>query len=199
MKGSIQTRFFLFADVRNFSRVPDRCMEQFVDGFLGKVMEVLGDTDSRLADPLYANTWGDAFMFVYDSAAASGEAALGIRDWLKRNPIRFEGMAAALGLRMGMHAGPVFEGHDPVANRPIYLGSHINRAARIEPITEEGQIYVSREFAALAEVEGVTRFRCLPQGLADLPKGAGRIPVYRLERAVEEKQAEKYLGKDFST
>jgi class 3 adenylate cyclase len=188
MKGSIKTRFFLFADVRNFSRVPDRCMDQFVDGFLGKVIELLRDPGSGLSSPLYANTWGDAFMFVYDSAEACGEAALGIREWLRCNPVRFEGMPAALGLRIGMHAGPVFEGYDPVADRPIYLGSHINRAARIEPITEEGQIFVSREFAALAEMEGVTRFRCLAQGLADLPKGAGRIPVYRLERAATDSE-----------
>lgn len=182
MSESIQTRFFLFADVRHFSRIPDRCMPQFVDGFLGGVAALFGKDDSGLAAPLYANTWGDAFLFVFETAEAAGTAGLGIRDWLWETPFQVEGMAVPLGLRIGMHAGPVFQGADPISNRPVFLGSHINRAARIEPITDEGQIFVSLEFAALAEMENVTAFRCVPQGIADLPKGAGRIPVFRLER-----------------
>lgn len=183
MNPSIRTRYFLFADVRQFSRIGDGELPRFIDSFLGGIASLLDSPPLDSDPPLYANTWGDAFLFVFDSARAAGNAALAIRRWVRDDPIRLGGMPLPLGLRIGMHAGPVFEGTDPISRRPFYLGTHINRAARIEPIAEEGQIFVSREFAALSAFENVTTFRCVAQGFADLPKGGGRIPVYRLEES----------------
>jgi class 3 adenylate cyclase len=121
---------------------------------------------------------------VFSSAASAGEAALAIRDHVSKSLFYPSGQEGPLGLRIGMHGGPVYAVEDPISNHATLLGSHINRAARIEPITEGGQVFVSQEFAALAAAETVTSFRCVPQGVADLPKAGGRIPVYRLERTI---------------
>lgn len=183
MKPPIQVRYFLFADVKEYSRIPDTGMPEFASRFLGGVSALFSDSQKGLTPAIYANTWGDAIFLVFETAGAAGRAGLEIRDWLEREPFQLSGMTAPLSLRIGMHAGPAYLAEDAIAGRPLFLGSHINRAARIEPITEQGQIFVSREFAALAALENVTDFRCVPQGIADLPKGAGRIPVYRLERS----------------
>ncbi|MBV9127601.1 MAG: hypothetical protein JO117_05885, partial [Verrucomicrobia bacterium] len=51
--------------------------------------------------------------------------------------------------------------------------------------TEEGQIYVSQAFAALAEAEGATRdFVCDYVGQKALPKKSGVFPFYLLRRRV---------------
>ena len=184
--SEVQVRYFLFADVQGYSKLRDQDIARFAEEFLGGIAEVIsgvgseGEAKIQVEDES-SNTWGDAFLFVFRSAAQAGGAALAIRDWVQENPFFPSDRTEALGLRIGMHGGPVLTVQDPIRKKQNFLGSHINRAARIEPITEGGQIFVSWEFAALAAAEGVSSFNCVPQGLADLPKAGGRIPVYRLD------------------
>ncbi len=60
-----------------------------------------------------------------------------------KQPIRF---------RIGLLHGPVVMHFDPVVRRIGFTGTHVNRAARIEPITKPGQVFASEEFAAMAEL-----------------------------------------------
>ena len=53
-------------------------------------------------------------------------------------------------MRIGLHAGPVFEGIDAITGRPNFFGSRVNRAARIEPVTLPGHIYASQQFVGAA-------------------------------------------------
>jgi class 3 adenylate cyclase len=69
-------------------------------------------------------------------------------------------MPADLNLRIALHAGPVYEFNDPVTGSRSYSGTHVSRAARIEPVTPPGQVYASKAFAALAAARGVTDFAC---------------------------------------
>jgi class 3 adenylate cyclase len=57
-------------------------------------------------------------------------------DWSKKG-------LRSLNLRIGLHAGPVYSCIDPVTQRTNYIGAHVSRAARIEPITPVGQVYAS--------------------------------------------------------
>jgi hypothetical protein len=43
-------------------------------------------------------------------------------------------MPADLNLWIALHAGPVYEFNDPVTGSRSYGGTHVSRAARIEPI-----------------------------------------------------------------
>lgn len=174
---SIKIRFFVFLDVVGFTSLSDHEMQVFLSEFLGAAANAIEGEEVK---PLFKNTWGDAVLLVFDSAKRAGHAALSLQNMISSNTIKWEGAPAGLTLRIGIHGGPVLEGQDPFTGRSAFLGKNINRAARIEPIAEEGQIFVSQEFAALSEAEGVTTYQCLPQGLADLPKNGGRIRVYRL-------------------
>ena len=52
-------------------------------------------------------------------------------------------------IRIGLHAGPVYPQWDQLIGRVNYFGTHVNRAARIEPKTPPGCVYTSEQFAAL--------------------------------------------------
>ena len=90
--------------------------------------------------------------------------------------------SATLGIRLGMHYGPVYERLDPVLERTNVFGFHVSKAARIEPITPEGEIYVTDAAAAALAVEALDAFRCDYVGRVPLAKGYGEFPMYALER-----------------
>jgi hypothetical protein len=87
-------------------------------------------------------------------------------------------------MRLALHAGPVYLYTNPITRQSEALGTHMLRAARIEPITPTGSVYASLEFAAQAEVEGVQGFLCHYVGQTPLAKGYGEMPIYRVIRSV---------------
>ena len=83
---------------------------------------------------------------------------------------------------MGAHVGPIFEVFDPVRDGPGFTGTHITRAARIEPTTPEGSVYVTDAFAALVALANDPRLRCDYVGHTAMAKDYGTIPMYSLAR-----------------
>jgi class 3 adenylate cyclase len=168
MPESIVIRSMLFADVVGFSKLPDTAYPAYMSGFLAESSRLL-NTHRVLA----SNTWGDAIFAVFEHPAEAAGAALALQKLVRAQ-------AGSLRLRIGLHAGPVHEGYDPITKGRNFLGRHINVAARIEPIAEEGHVYVSGEFAALATVAGGEQFQFDYVGQRQLPKKAGLIPIFRL-------------------
>ena len=175
--GGQQIRAMLFADVVGFSKLDEPQIPSFVEHFMGAIAGAL--PKGRLA-PLYLNTWGDAIYCVFRDVKDAGAFALALRDAVRGTDWKKHGLPAGLSIRIGLHAGPVFECHDPVLKKRTYNGFNVNRAARIEPITEEGQVFVSQAFAALAAVVPKKNFRCDYAGTRQLAKKAGAIPVFVL-------------------
>jgi class 3 adenylate cyclase len=83
---------------------------------------------------------------------------------------------------MGAHVGPVFPVHDPVIGRRGFMGAHVSRTARIEPVTPPGAVYVTEPFAALLELEPGSGLACDYVGHMPAAKGYGRLRMYRLRR-----------------
>ena len=83
-----------------------------------------------------------------------------------------------LSVRVGLHAGPLFDFSDRVTGQLTLAGKHVTRAARVEPVTPPGMVYATQEFAALAAAYGVTEFVCDPVGRIRLAKKAGMIPLF---------------------
>lgn len=181
MSDSIVIRSMLFADVVGFSKLPDAAYPGFVREFLADAEKLL---NAPRHTALVRNTWGDAIFAVFATPNEAACAALALQAlvsstaWNDRFGLP-EG-ATNLQLRIGLHAGPVHEGYDPITKCVSYMGLHTNLAARIEPIAEEGHIYVSGEFAAMATVAGEKEFHFDYVGQRPLPKKAGVIPVFRL-------------------
>ena len=175
-----QTKAILFADVVGYSKLEDYELPYYYNHFLQLVADEINQLDFN---PVTSNSWGDAFYFVFDSVREAGMFALEFnraierQDWVPKStgrPLRF---------RIALNAGPVFELSDPVTGTTNFTGQHTNRAARIEPIVQEGQIYVSEYFAALAAFEQVTEFSLDYVGYRPLPKNYGSNRVFILHEA----------------
>jgi class 3 adenylate cyclase len=92
-----------------------------------------------------------------------------------------KGLPQALSLRIALHAGPVFGGIDPVTGNRNYTGTHVSRAARLEPKTPPGEVYASEGFAALVAVDKVnpkTEFLCEYVKQLEWAKHYGTFPTY---------------------
>jgi tetratricopeptide (TPR) repeat protein len=175
----------LFADAHGFSMLGEPQIPPFVNRFLGTVAERLARAPRQ---PLLKNTWGDGLYCVFDSARDAGLFALDLAEAIAAGDWAGCGLPAEMTLRTGLHAGPAYACTDPVTARLNYLGAHVSRAARIEPITPPGEVYASREFAAIARAESATGLRCEYVGRTPLAKSYGDAPLYvvRRDRLAEE-------------
>lgn len=173
-------RALLFADVRGFSRMDEReCLRFFRAFHRGIAEEVLA---KRAGAILAQNTWGDALHAVVGDPAEAGRLALDLQDWMRNEDWAGRGLARAPTLRVGLHAGLVTRVEDPVAGGFNYIGRNTSKAARIEPIAFEGQVFASGAYAALLALENPPDLVLEYAGVRDLAKGAGRMPVFMLSR-----------------
>lgn len=200
-----QVKSMLFADIVGYSKLREDVIPDFIGLFLRRVSELVAKSPHA---PRTVNTWGDAIYAVFDFAYHAGGFAIeliqmirdGEGDWLQHGLCWEDDEAEPpakrpLNIRIGLHTGPVFLHYDPVVRELGYTGVHVSRAARIEPVTRPGEIYVSEEFAAFAELEiEIARrqasgdvaaanggFVCEYAGSMPLAKGyPGRHRIYRL-------------------
>ena len=124
----------------------------------------------------YSNTWGDAIYAVITDAVSAASCALDLQDAIERLDPEAVGLPADLALRLGGHVGPIFPVTDPILNRQSFVGSHVNRTARIEPVTPPGAVYVTSPFAAALELAGATSFACDYVGQRPAAKDFGVAP-----------------------
>lgn len=173
-------RALLFADARGYSALSERECLLFRRRFHeGVAREVLAP---RAGAILSRGTWGDALHVVLDDLAEAGRLALDLRDWMAREDWAADGLSAAPLLRIALHAGVVTRIPDPVSGGFAYIGRCTSRAARIEPIVCEGQVYCSGAYAALLALENPPDLALEYVGMKTLPKDAGTIPVFVLLR-----------------
>lgn len=169
----------LFADAVNFSKLREEQIPLFVKHFLGAISRL--PAMSKHA-PEMKNTWGDGLYFVFKDVADAGLFALELADLMTASNWAEKGLPEGLNLRIALHAGPVYSCLDPITERPNFSGTHVSRAARIEPVTPPGQVYASQEFAALAAAELINQFKCEYVGQTPLAKGYGTFPTYHVRR-----------------
>jgi class 3 adenylate cyclase/tetratricopeptide (TPR) repeat protein len=174
-------RSLLFADVRGFSKLTD---EQ-LPGFNDVVMSALGEVLAALGDDVdYRNTWGDALYVVMNDPEAAAACALSLQATLNAIDLEPHGLPDHLALRLGAHIGPVFPTHDRITGGAAFMGSHVSRTARIEPVTPPGTVYVTEAFAAALALRQ-SRYRCDYVGHMPSAKGYGRLRMFSLRAPVD--------------
>jgi class 3 adenylate cyclase len=201
-----EVKSMLFADIVGYSKLTEKVIADFVEVFMHRLSVLLATSPHA---PRSVNTWGDAIYAVFDFSQDAGLFALsltkmirdGEEEWKKKGLIYLEHdgeknevVKRPLNIRVGLHTGPVLAHYNPVLRQLGYTGSHVSRAARIEPIAERGEVYASEEFAAMAELSkeignrnpGVEKqrregFVCEYAGSKSLAKGyPGLFRVYRV-------------------
>jgi class 3 adenylate cyclase len=177
---SIRMMAMLFADAVNFSKLAEDQIPRFLEHFLGTIGNLV--TTSEYG-PVTKNTWGDGLYFVFSTVRDAGQFSLELCELMSRTDWAATGLPKDLSLRIALHAGPVYSVVDPIINQPTFTGTHVSRAARMEPITPPGQVYASQAFAALAAAQNVTEFTCDYVGQTPLAKGYGTFPTYHVRAA----------------
>ncbi len=167
----------LFADAVGFSKLSEREVPRFVQHFLGAIARLSEKFNQTI---LARNTWGDGIYFVFSDVKAAGQFGLELAGLVARTNWEEKELPAGLNLRIGLHAGPVYEFDDPITGQRTYSGTHVSRAARIEPITPPGQVYGSEAFAALAAADRAGNFSCDYVGETPMAKGYGSFPTYHV-------------------
>jgi class 3 adenylate cyclase len=165
----------LFADAVGFSKLTESEVPLFMRHFLGAISRLC----DKFGDAIMAkNTWGDGLYFVFSNVDVAGKFALQLADLASKTKWEEKGLRSGLNLRIALHAGPVYEFDDPITGSRTYSGTHVSRAARIEPITPPGQVYTSEAFAALASALGTGDFTCDYVGQTPLAKAYGTLAMY---------------------
>jgi class 3 adenylate cyclase len=170
----------LFADAVGFSKLTEPEVPRFVEHFFGAIAQLAKKFSRSI---IGENTWGDGLYFVFDDISLAGSFALQLADVIRRTNWAEKGLQTELNLRIALHAGPVYEFDDPITRRRNYSGTHVSRAARIEPITPPGQVYASEAFAALAAAQRTQTFSCDYVGQTPMAKGYGSFPTYHVRKA----------------
>jgi class 3 adenylate cyclase len=177
--GERELRAMLFGDVKGFSKLAESQIQPFVTEVLGAIGRVL---DAYEGDVLFRNTWGDGLYVVLRDADVAGRCALDLQRAMEALDLTKHGLPATLALRLGGHFGPVFETMDPVLRMTGYVGAHVSRTARIEPVTPPGEVYVTEQFAARLALEP-RRFACEYVGQVPAAKDYGSMRMYHLALA----------------
>lgn len=177
------TRAMLFGDVKGFSQLTDAQLPVFVEHVLGTIARVL----ERHRDSIeLVNTWGDGLFVVCPDAAPAARIALELQERMEQVSLETLDLPPTLALRLGGHLGPVYGARDPILNRQNVFGAQVSRAARIEPVTPPGAVYVSDTFAAALALGGTAEFEVDYVGVTALAKNFGDLRMFLLRRNLEQ-------------
>lgn len=147
----------IFADVRGFGTLNEVQVPVFLDHVLRPLAERVEKQGHHVK---HLNTWGDGLFLVLDSVDAAAEVALAMQACFREIDLKAIGLPEYLALRIGGHYGPVHELDDPILGQPGVFGTEVSLAARIEPVTVPGSIYVSEPFACALAASTANIFRC---------------------------------------
>lgn len=177
----------LFSDFSGFSKLSDKYIPHFIE-----FMQTLADHLKQFPyQPESLNTWGDAFFIIMDSPYQLAQYALQLNMLVKK--FGQESFPVPLQARISLDVGPVFQINDPFSGKSNFFGGHINRAARLEPVTVVGQVFATQQFVSLLQAEqSVLKIEnpeiykhnpieCRYIGVIPLAKDWGMQAVYKVE------------------
>jgi class 3 adenylate cyclase len=182
----------MFSDLSGYSKLQDEHIPAFLD-FLTKLEQAMKQIGTELEA---VNTWGDAIFTVASNATTIAEFGLKYCDIVENLGRKYPEFPFPIRARISLHAGPVYEAEDPFIKKINFYGGHINRAARLEPVTTVGQVYATQQFVALlhAEIDKLQyehqqkglkfteQFETEYVGVVTLAKNFGQQEVYHLRR-----------------
>ncbi|MGH7112511.1 MAG: hypothetical protein ACREFK_19060 [Stellaceae bacterium] len=149
--------------------------ESFADRVLERFQRDLATIEDALAGALTLRRMG---ALTLPDGAKSDELVNFINHCLTGRQLALP----PLGLRLGGHFGPVFRLYDPVLKQLTFMGCHVSRTARIEPVTPEGAVYVTDAFAAALATANERRFVCNYMGVMPAAKDYSPMRMFALSR-----------------
>lgn len=179
-----EIKAMVFAEITQYKKITEAQMPAYVAQFRSEVAQLLEKAGSA---PSAIEAWGGHHYFYYASLADAAHFALDLRDLLAGTDWAARGLPADLGVRLVIHAGPVFSYLDPVLRRQAYIGAHVQRGVQIGPILPPGQVHCTQEFAALCAEEGVPGLHFAFMGRLPMTRLFEDAPLFRLDRQTSTK------------
>ena len=176
--STMSVKAILFGDVKGYSKLRERDIPMFVEHVLGRFGGVLDACEVEVR-----NTWGDGLYLVLPDALAAARCASKLQAVMRT--LDASTVGGEMGLRLAGHVGPVFECFDAVIGQRSYFGSHVTRTARIEPVTPEGEVFVTEPFAAALALTS-DEFVCEYVGDVPAAKGFGNLRMCVLKARVKD-------------
>jgi class 3 adenylate cyclase len=170
--ASTVTLSILFMDLAGWSKLKTPQIATYLEKALPKLSDKI-----RAFHSTHLNTWGDAVVATFASAAAAANCALDVRDFFRR-AAESDGVPRGLVPRVSLHLGEVIIATNPLLGKEDIFGEAVHLAARLEPVTARGQVFCTEALAnALMAVAGTAPV-AHPMGEVDLPKGFGQVKVF---------------------
>jgi class 3 adenylate cyclase len=132
--GNAQTRGFLFADLRGYSRFTEEHGDQAAGELIHRYRELVREQIAAFQGA-EIRTEGDSFYVVFDSVSPAVRAGLAIRDAAAEASAAEPDAPIRVGI--GIHAGEVEDGADGI------VSSAVNIAARVCSVAEPGEVLVT--------------------------------------------------------
>jgi len=177
----------LFADVKGYSSLDDQMMKAFYEKVFPQIGACLRDFEIR-----DLNTWGDGIVIICDKIQDICELSLLMRDKFRQINWSRLGLPS-LDIRISLHHGEYLEGIDGVTGRPTFCGKSIVSAARLEPITPPGVVWLTDTAARMLRDTGDDFLQADDIGSVTLPKNYGELSICALRRKAEPKLTSEQL------
>jgi hypothetical protein len=172
-----EMRALLFADAVGFSQLSEDQIPAFIGGFLEAVAGLNRRSKHRFE---HVETSGDGLYMVFGNVTDACLYALELSTLVRTFDRQGCGLPPGFDMRIALHCGPVHCARDPITGGKLFTGPHTSRAARIEPITPPGQVYVSSACAAVAAAGSSHGMAMNYVGRTPLAKGYGTLGLYCL-------------------
>jgi adenylate cyclase len=193
-EGEVRTASILFCDLKDFTTFAERTAPRELVQTLNQFFTTM-TTWARSCDGFVNKFIGDGILVVFglldddpthgpaSGAAAAVRCALGMRERLAQlNEDRVALGHPPLGVKIGVHTGPVVAGTIGAADRHEYtvVGDTVNVAARLEELCRDHgcEVIVSAATWDLARAGGVR----LPEAHTDAVRLRGRDEAVRVYR-----------------
>lgn len=168
----------IFVDVQGYTKLKESQLETFITHILTPLADCC-DYYSPAAN--FLNTWGDGLFLAFEDVRAAAELTLKLQELFRSFDLKALNFPDHFSLRIGCHYGIVYVTKDPFLKRDNLFGSDVSLAARIEPVTPPGSIYVSSNFACQLAIMDSANFRCEYIGKMALEKNKPETPLFSLQ------------------
>jgi adenylate cyclase len=167
-----KTLNILFMDLAGWSKLSHLQIANYLEKALPRLAEKIQNFHSD-----HLNTWGDAVVATFSSAVDAANCALDIRDFFRRASEK-DGVPQGLEPRVSLHVGEVITAHNPLIGKSDVFGEAVHLAARLEPVTERGQVFCTAEFATSLRAHRGFAPSVHELDEVELPKGFGKVKTY---------------------
>lgn len=192
MPSERMIKCMMFSDLSGYSKLQDEHIPAFLD-FLQKLNFYIQKTNLPIES---INTWGDAVFAVASDPITIANFGLFYCDIVNQLGLKYPEFPMPIKARISLHCGPVYKAVDPFIKKENFYGGHINRAARLEPVTKVGQVFATQQFVSILSAEiNKLKSECSQQGInyqekfateyvgvISLAKNFGHQEVYHLRK-----------------